>query len=615
MSKINQKLLTEIFRQKELMGIKQILSEGVGLNSIKDFFNISDIDQTYTKIFDDVMEEIKSTNPGLIQDIETNFRMNDVSFSSLKNSPIRRTVNFSQNSAILENLLYDLTKSLTKVIYSGKNPAYEKLADEIIEESLKGLTTNKQAYDIMVNLAISGERKKLEEYISGWGSYFDSEIINYIRNVKFKENPWYNKLYEQIRKKFGEGWVLTVKGWDKIKDFSLYLKELTKKNSVLEGIFTTFPVSPISKLMGIDYSKHMASPAELKRDLDEIFGRIVSRLESGVDTDITKEQRELIAKFNEFLSKRNESHKIIFTEWMNKWKQDPRLSRLFNEKDINGNPEPFYFKNGFKDEKFIQIMDQFEKANGTDITSIRKTYNKIDQSIKMLKNIGGIVKLHKVFGLQYWINFWETSQRLFGTLLFWTPTTLKELNYNRKVLGDKRWVGLGVGQKLVTSGIMLPALLTVYKTFGSYVQDYVNTKRKAEAKENETPKLMKWWDLDDDEWSEVMNDKPGWEGFRQLVWDNFKDFSIASFENLGSKPAAWSLAAWAFINYEPSDIKASDFKSQLKSVQQNGKTVVDTMMQMAQQDPEIKKVVDSMNIQSYDTLVQKIDSTLQNIEY
>ena len=39
------------------------------------------------------------------------------------------------------------------------------------------------------------------------------------------------------------------------------------------------------------------------------------------------------------------------------------------------------------------------------------------------------------------------------------------------------------------------------------------------------------------------------------------------------------------------------------------------MMQMAQQDPEIKKVVDSMNIQSYDTLVQKIDSALQNIEY
>jgi hypothetical protein len=614
MSKINRNLITEIFRQKELMGIRQILSEGVGLNGIKEFFNLSDVNQSFVKVFDDAMEDLKISNPGLIRDIETNFRVSDVSFSGLKNGGLRNITSFTQNSQILENILQELTISLKKVILSGKNPTYQELADQIIEESLKTLPVYKQAYDDMVNLAAAGKRDELDNYISTVRQYFDDDVINYINNVKFKPKKW-DVIYEQIKKKFGQAWVLTVKGWDKIKDFSLYLKELTKKNSVLEGIFTTFPVSPIAKLMGIDYSKFMASPAELKRDLDEIFGRIVSKLESGVDTDITKEQKELIAKFNEFLSKRNESHKIIFTEWMNRWKQDPRLKRLFNEKDVNGDPEPFYFKNGFKDEKFIQIMDQFEKANGTDITSIRNTYNKIDQSIQMLKNIGGIVKLHKVFGLQYWINFWETFQRLLGTLLFWTPTTLKELNYNRKVLGNKRWVGLGVGQKLVTSGIMLPALLTVYKTFGSYVQDYVNTKRKAEAKPNETVEEMKWWDLDDDEWSKVMNDKPGWGGFRQLVWDNFKDFSIASFENLGSKPAAWSLAAWAFINYEPSDIKASDFRQQVKSIEQNGKTVVDTMMQMAQQDPEIKKVVDSMNIQSYDTLVQKIDSALQNIEY
>ena len=614
MSKINRNLITEIFRQKELMGIRQILSEGVGLNGIKGFFNLSDVNPSYVKVFDDAMEDLKVSNPGLIRDIETNFRVSDVSFSGLKNGGLRNVTSFTQNSQILENILQELTTSLKKVILSGKNPTYQELADQIIEESLKTLPVYKQAYDDMVNLAAAGKRDELDDYISGVRQYFDDDVINYINNVKFIPKKW-DVIYEQIKKKFGQAWVLTVKGWDKIKDFSSYLKELTKKNSVLEGIFTTFPVSPLAKLMGIDYSKLMASPAELKRDLDEIFGRIVDKLESGVDTEIVEEQKELIAKFNEFLSKRNESHKIIFTEWMNKWKQDPRLKRLFNEKDVNGDPEPFYFKEGFKDPKFIQIMDQFEKAKGTDITSIRNTYNKINQSIQMLKNIGGIIKLTKVFTKEYWFNLFDLLQRLTGTLLFWTPTTYKELMYNKKVLGPKRWIGLGVGQKLVTSGIMLPMLLTVYKTFGSYVQDYVNTKRKAEAKPNETVEEMKWWDLDDDEWSKVMSDKPGWDGVKQLLMDNFKDFSITSFENLGSKPAAWSLAAWAFINYEPSDIKASEFKAQLKNTEQNGKTVVDTMMQMAQQDPEIKKVVDSMNIQSYDTLVQKIDSALQNIEY
>ena len=625
MSKINQKLLTEIFRQKELMGIKQILSEGVGLNSIKDFFNISDIDQTYTKIFDDVMEEIKSTNPGLIQDIETNFRMNDVSFSSLKNSPIRRTVNFSQNSAILENLLYDLTKSLTKVIYSGKNPAYEKLADEIIEESLKGLTTNKQAYDIMVNLAISGERKKLEEYISGWGSYFDSEIINYIRNVKFKENPWYNKLYEQIKKKFGEGWVLTVKGWDKIKDFSLYLKELTKKNSVLEGVFTSQPISPIAKLMHLNYNKLMVTPNEIKRDLDDIFNRIMDKLERGEGTDIEGEQRELTAKFTQFLSKRDESHKMIFNQWMNDWKQDPRLNRLFNENlqtglDASGKPiivpEPFYFKNGFTDPKFLEIIERFEKATGTTkIDEIKKTYSKYHGTIEMLKNMGGLVKFRSG---RYFLNLYELAQRLIGTVIFWTPNTLKELAYNKRMLGTKRWVGLGVGQKLVTSVLITPALLAAYKTLGSALQDMVNEERKVNAtKEGKTLELVDWWLLDDKEWSEILSKYPGYEGVGRIFLKNFGDFSLTNIESLGTKPAAWSLAAWYLINNLPKDFKPKQVKNQEDNIKTNYTVTVDSLNQMAQQDPEIKKVVDSMKIQSYDTLVQNIDTTLKlsNLEY
>jgi len=626
MSKINQKLLTEIFRQKELMGIKQILSEGVGLNTIKDFFNISDIDQTYTKIFDDVMEEIKSTNPSLIQDIETNFRMNDVSFSSLKNSPIRRTVNFSQNSTILENLLYDLTKSLTKVIYSGKNPAYEKLADEIIEESLKGLSTNKQAYDIMVNLAISGEREKLEEYISRLGNYFDSEIINYIRNVKLKQkNPWYDKLYEQIRKKFGEGWVLTVKGWDKIKDFSLYLKELTKKNSVLEGVFTSQPISPIAKLMHLNYNKLMVTPNEIKRDLDDIFNRIMDKLERGEGTDIEGEQKELTAKFAQFLSKRDESHKMIFNQWMNDWKQDPRLNRLFNENlqtglDASGKPiivpEPFYFKNGFTDPKFLEIIERFEKATGTTkIDEIKKTYSKYHGTIEMLKNMGGLIKFRSG---RYFLNLFELAQRLIGTVIFWTPNTLKELAYNKRMLGTKRWVGLGVGQKLVTSVLITPALLAAYKTLGSALQDMVNEERRVNAtKEGKTPELVDWWLLDDNEWSKILSKYPGYEGVGRVFLKNFGDFSLTNIESLGTKPAAWSLAAWYLINNLPKDFKPRQVKDQEESIKTNHTVTVDSLNQMAQQDPEIKKVVDSMKIQSYDTLVQNIDTTLKlsNLEY
>ena len=184
MSKINRNLITEIFRQKELMGIRQILSEGVGLNGIKGFFNLSDVNPSYVKVFDDAMEDLKVSNPGLIRDIETNFRVSDVSFSGLKNGGLRNITSFTQNSQILENILQELTTSLKKVILSGKNPTYQELADQIIEESLKTLPVYKQAYDDMVNLAAAGKRDELDNYISGVRQYFDDDVINYINNVK-----------------------------------------------------------------------------------------------------------------------------------------------------------------------------------------------------------------------------------------------------------------------------------------------------------------------------------------------------------------------------------------------------------------------------------------------
>ena len=624
MSKMNRNLITEIFRQKELMGIKQILSEGVGLNGIKVLFNLSDVDQSFVKVFDDAMEDIKTSNPGLIQDIKTNLNVSgDISFSSMKGG-LRNITGFNQNSQILENLLQELTKSLKKVILSSKNPTYVELADQIIEESLKTMPVYKQAYDAMVNLAIAGKRAELDNYISRVRQYFDDDVIDYINNVKFKRKK-FDVIYDEIKKKFGEGWVLTVKGWDKLKDFGSYLKKLVEKNSVLEGVFTSQPISPIAKLMHLNYNKLMVTPNEIKRDLDDIFNRIMDKLNRGEGTDIEGEQRELTAKFTQFLSKRDESHKMIFNQWMNDWKQDPRLKRLFNENleiglDASGKPiivpEPFYFKNGFTDPKFLEIIERFEKATGTTkIDEIKKTYSKYYGTIEMLKNMGGLLKFRSG---RYFLNLFELAQRLIGTVIFWTPNTLKELAYNKRMLGNKRWVGLGVGQKLVTSVIITPTLLAAYKTLGSAMQDMVNEERKVNAtKEGKTPELVDWWLLDDNEWSTILSKYPGYEGVGRVFLKNFGDFSLTNLESLGTKPASWSLAAWYLINNLPKDFKPREVKKEEESIKTNHTVTVDTLNQMAEKDPEIKKVVDSMNIQSYDTLVQNIDTTLKlsNLEY
>ena len=143
-------------------------------------------------------------------------------------------------------------------------------------------------------------------------------------------------------------------------------------------------------------------------------------------------------------------------------------------------------------------------------------------------------------------------------------------------------------------------------------------KRKVNAtKEGKTPELVDWWLLDDNEWSTILSKYPGYEGVGRVFLKNFGDFSLTNLESLGTKPASWSLAAWYLINNLPKDFKPREVKKEEESIKTNHTVTVDTLNQMAEKDPEIKKVVDSMNIQSYDTLVQNIDTTLKlsNLEY
>ena len=628
MSKMNRNLITEIFRQKELMGIKQILSEGVGLNGIKVLFNLSDVDQSFVKVFDDAMEDIKTSNPGLIQDIKTNLNVSgDISFSSMKGG-LRNITGFNQNSQILENLLQELTKSLKKVILSSKNPTYVELADQIIEESLKTMPVYKQAYDAMVNLAIAGKRAELDNYISRVRQFFDDDVIDYINNVKFKPTK-FDVIYDQIKKKFGDAWVLTVKGWDKIKDFGSYLKKLTEKNSVLEGVFTSQPISFIAKKMHLDYDRYMTSPAELKKDMDEILNRIVDKLEKDFGTSINEEQNELLAKFNQFLSKRDESHKSIYVSWMNNWKQDPRLKRLFSEQLDTGNldpqgkpifiPEPFYFKTSFNDQKFIDMIEKLEQAKGTDILEIKQTYNKINGSISLMTNAIGLFRiwngLDKKKWLRYFINMSDFVQRLSGTIVLYTPNTAKEVIHNYKMLGPRRWFGLGLGQKLVTSLVYIPVLLGVYKTVGSFIQDFVNEKNKLDAEEGKPlRKYMDWYLLDDDEWSKIMGGDDGQNDINKLVKllaNNIGDFSLTNVEELGTKALPWSIAAWAYISNPDLNITPSQFRQQNEAVKQESNTTLKGLFDLGNKDTQIQQTITNLKISDYDTLNQKIDSTLQ----
>jgi hypothetical protein len=427
-----------------------------------------------------------------------------------------------------------------------------------------------------------------------------------------KPNPFKN-IWKSIEEKFGKSWVLTVEGWDKIKEWSAYLAELIKSNSVMEGIFTSQPIAYIAKKMNLSYDKFMPKPDEIKSQLDELYNKIMDRLERGYSTDPQEELDKITALYSQFLAKRDEAHKMIYNSWMNEWKSDPRLKRLFDPKD------PFYFKDGFKDIKFLQMMEAMENAKGTNIAEIKQTYSKLYGSGQLVKNFFGLFKIGNrniaAWG-RYIKNLGEFLQRLIGTIIVWTPNTLQEILHNRRVLGKRRWIGLGVGQKIVMSLVWVPTILAIYRTIGSAIQDKVNSKRQANAKEGETIELMDWWLLDDVEWSKIMKQSKGNDlnsyikvlGFWGKSWMKLNG---ANAKELGTAPAAWSLAAWAYLQNPNLDFTPKDFKRKMDEVEKNSKLTIDDLHNTGNKDKDVKNIINSLNIPTYDTLSQRINDTMK----
>jgi len=616
MGNMNSKLLNEIVRQQELMGIKEILSEGEGLNFFKQMLHLVDLEPNLKNVFDEVFDDIRISDSDLVDDFEKNFNVTDFKLSSF--TDLKKYTSIS--NTVLNNLLDKLEQKVTSKILQKNDLEFIKLADKIIEYSLDNKPKSRQIYDHLLNLAENSEYKEFEDGVKQYGHLLPHDIIEHLsvkakNRVKPIDDNSLKILWNSIEEKFGKAWASRVQAWDKIKTWSEYLKELIGKNSVLEGVFTSQPISPIAKLMGISYDKIMPKPSEIKLQLEEVFDEIVMKFERGYDTDIQNEQDRLTAIFSKFLSKRNENHKVLYNTWMSEWMKDLRLKRLFTKDD------DFYFKETFNDPKFIEMMEKFETSTGRNISEIKQTYSKFYGSLQFVKSTVGVFKLfntNRAAWMRYGLNMVDFFQRLFGTVVSWTPNTINELRHNKRVLGTKRWLGLGIGQKIVMSTVWVPLLLSTYRTIGSALQDYVNSKRQANAKPGQKLELVQWWLLDDDEWSTLMRqdkNKGGLNSFLKALsffGTSFKKTNGANIKELATSPAAWSLAAWAYLENPNFDFSPKELKQQMDSVETNSKVVLDDLQNTGAKDKEVKVVIDSLQISNYDTLSTKINDSLKN---
>jgi hypothetical protein len=669
--KNNKNLLTEILRVQELMGVKQLISEEGGkYEPVVDFFKsilkISVKDIKFTKMFDEAFEHIKYKNSELFEKLKKSLDTSEISVNGLQGLRHISSLKSSELKAMLE----ELQSEMISYIFTKYTDDFIEIGDDIIEASLVGKPQAKSVYDFMVDLAQKGEAEQLQIAIKKQRGNFPSYVLDHIQNTKFIQKAGDSTLdaIEEIgdalidgtiaagdatlgtvKKVFGEAWAKIVYGWDKIGDWTLLIRKYSGLNGPLEGMLTAWPIKQIAnapglsylaKKMHLSYDKIMVGPHQIKKDLDDILTRIINKLDKGESTGILEEQKELTAKMAQFLSKRDESHKIIFDEWMILWKEDPRLKRLFSPTQkrpkgemVDGKfvpemvegkptfyevPEPFYFKSGWGDPKFKQMMEAFENASGDNVAAIKQTYNKVEGSVKLLLNILKLLPHRSPFVLKNYLNYGrnmlELVQRLLGTVLVYTPNTWKELSHNMRVMGRGRMIGVGIGQKIVTSVVYIPALLSAYRTIGSVIQDYVNSKRMAKAEPNKPlPEKMKWWLLNDDEWSKLTSGEDGdvFKATLSFLADSYYKFSLANMKELENEVLPWSLTGWAYLENFSGDWKVSDFFNQFSTVEAQSQVTLDGVHNESKTNPEVKKVVTDNKIPTYKELGNKIDTTLK----
>lgn len=242
MVNVNKKLLTEVLRQQELMGLKEILSEGEGLNFFKKLLNLSDLSPSFTKVIDDVFDSLRSTEPELVKEIEKNFEIKEFKVSSF--SQLKRITSIS--SSVLSNLLDTLEQKVTSAILRNDNDEFIKLADQIVEYSLGNRPKSRQIYDYLMNLVQNKTYKDFEDGVNEYGSFLPNDIIEHLR-IKAKNliKPVVDTVEDEIDPASELGKRLALMGkemgtvdkylWDRVNKSNIFrrwlnINKISRKN-------------------------------------------------------------------------------------------------------------------------------------------------------------------------------------------------------------------------------------------------------------------------------------------------------------------------------------------------------------------------------------------------
>jgi hypothetical protein len=356
--------------------------------------------------------------------------------------------------------------------------------------------------------------------------------------------------------------------------------------------------------MKVSYESYDNTLKPLEQEMEKQYDMIMNKITTGKNYDFTIEVGNLNNLLQQYRLQKVKGSKTFFDVFVGQLKKEPKFKEFFIAES------PFYYRkwwtsNGESD-FHIKLIDGYTKSEKI-LPKIEMTTSKMEAAKKLINGL----------------NPWNQTQklqlsRLVNLFLTWSPRSFEEASINRGLLGTRKWIIKGIGQKIVFTVFVLGAWYAFVKVCLNYLLLAVNNNRIKNGQEpyrNVSFVTMEDFDLvnkQDSNWlaAPIMGLK---------IWMNSLSFIGAD----ATKVSFWSPAASLypylsetvlfFLN--PKRENLPDLKGIDEKLDNEIKTSVVDTTEKVSSDPKLKEYTDSVSlvIPTSDSIINKTNESISEI--
>ena len=541
----------------------------------------------------------------LLELVEYFGKSKDEIINSIERSGLKESERVAES---FKNLLDKSISALTPEEYKFISAVIRRIVPEVFVEFERNLVEI-----ITSRNTVSGFFDRVKTQLKN-GTMTPQNFVAYIRNYYQKDiNIDAVILYVEKLKNVSEDIIppenLLQKIWANIEKTTTSI--ITIPGEFFKVLFneisqTKIPtlVSGLMKKMEINYQSYETTLKPIEEKMIEQYNMVMNKITTGKNYDFTMEIDNINKLLEQYRLEKVKGAKTFYDKFAFDLKQDNKFKPIFDEKS------PFYIGKLFtangEIELYTKIIDGYTSSQKI-LPKIEITVSKMEAAKKLAAGLNPFNKNQKL----------EIS-RLVNLFLTWSPRSFEEAAFNRGILGTRKWIIQGVGQKIVFSVFVLGAWYAFSKVCLNYLLLTVNNYRIKNGKEPYqnvgfvTMEDFEMVNKQDSNWlaAPIMGLK---------IWMN----SLSFLGTDATKVSFWSPVAslYPYLNetvlffLNPKVQKLPNLQGAENALDNEVRTAIADTTEKVNSDPNLKKYADSVNIvvPTPDSIINKTNESISEI--